>query len=182
MTAPAERFLRLPAGFLRALHQALAQGHDSAEAATLLREIGYELGDPFYAMLEETLSPGAEESLRSVTPSRFWSGISSVFENLGWGSLQWAQPHPAIAALDSTDWIEAEERQEVHPSCHLTTGVLAKLLAHAADAEVAVLETECRSRGDQRCRFLFGSPEALDMLYQEMRMGIPYSAALARLA
>lgn len=182
MTTPAESSLRLPPRFLRALHQALAQGHDPTEAATLLREIGYELGDSLYDALEDVLAQAPEESLRALPPSRFWSGISSVFENLGWGRLRWTQLHPAIAALDSADWIEAEGGRETHPACHLTTGVLAKLLARAADAEVAVLEAECRSRGEARCRFLFGSPAALDTLYQGMREGLPYTAALARLA
>jgi hypothetical protein len=51
------------------------------------------------------------------------------------------------------------------PSCHFTTGVLANILGRAADGEVAVLEVECRSRGDQRCRFLFGGADAVYSVY-----------------
>ncbi|MBA2244696.1 MAG: hypothetical protein H0W11_07045 [Gemmatimonadetes bacterium] len=182
MTEPAARSLRLPPGSLRALHQALARGHDPVESATLLREIGYEMGDVFYDALEEALAQAPEESLRSLPPERFWSGCSAFFEQHGWGGLRWAKLHPAVAALDSPDWIESEERREPHPACHLTTGLLAKLLSRAAGGDIAVLEVECRARGDQRCRFLFGGPEALDLLYREIRAGTSYTAALAQLA
>ena len=57
------------------------------------------------------------------------------------------------------------------PSCFFTTGMLANLLGQAAGGDVAVLEAECRSRGDERCRFLFGSPAALDALYTRLRAG-----------
>ncbi len=182
MTELAERLLRLPRSFLRALHQGLGQGHDPIEAATLLREIGYEIGDVFYDALEEGLEQAPGESLRSLSPERFWKGCSAFFEDLGWGRLQWDQPHHAIAALGSPDWIEAEGREAPHPACHLTTGLFARLLSRAAGGDLAVLEVECRSRGDERCCFLFGSPEALDLLHREVRVGIAYTAALKRLA
>jgi len=43
---------------------------------------------------------------------------------------------------------------------------------------VAVMEVECRSRGDARCRFLAGSPDTLSALYDRMAQGSSYSEAL----
>jgi hypothetical protein len=43
---------------------------------------------------------------------------------------------------------------------------------------VAVMEVECRSRGDGRCRFLAAAPETLSELYDRMAQGASYPAAL----
>jgi hypothetical protein len=64
--------------------------------------------------------------------------------------------------------------------------VLAELLRRATGtedgAEIAVLEAECRGRGDARCRFLFGSPAALEAVYAALREGdATADDALARL-
>ena len=40
---------------------------------------------------------------------------------------------------------------------------------------------ECRSRGDSRCRFLFGSPEALNGVYRRLLGGENLDAAVAQL-
>ena len=40
---------------------------------------------------------------------------------------------------------------------------------------VAVMEVECRSRGDTRCRFLACSPETLAALYERMAQGMTYA-------
>jgi hypothetical protein len=43
---------------------------------------------------------------------------------------------------------------------------------------VAVMEVECRSRGDGRCRFLAGSPDTMATLYDRMAQGMGYADAL----
>ena len=50
-------------------------------------------------------------------------------------------------------------------------------VGHAGDA-VAVMEVECRSRGDGRCRFLAGSPDTMATLYDRMAQGMGYTDAL----
>jgi hypothetical protein len=59
--------------------------------------------------------------------------------------------------------------------------VLANLLGRVAGSDVAVLEVECRSRGDQRCRFLFGGAIAVYALYDRIAAGTETEAALAEL-
>jgi hypothetical protein len=60
--------------------------------------------------------------------------------------------------------------------------VLANLLGQVADADVAVLEVECRSRGDAHCRFLYGSPDALDAVYSRVAAGEEPGYAIAQLS
>ncbi len=178
MPPPPHRSLSLPAGFLPSLHHALAHGRTPAEAAALLRQVGYESGEAFYQAFAEENGAVAE----SLPAERFWERLSAFFAERGWGELRWEPLHPGIAVLDSPDWVEAEGGEgEQHPGCHLTMGLLSDLLTRIANDDVAVLETECRGRGDARCRFLFGSPAVLGLLYEEILQGTTYDEALRRL-
>jgi hypothetical protein len=40
------------------------------------------------------------------------------------------------------------------------------------------MEVECRSRGDERCRFLSATPEMLEQVYERMTQGRSYEEAL----
>jgi hypothetical protein len=87
--------------------------------------------------------------------------------------------HEGLAALDSPNWVEAEPNTTSRPSCFFTTGLLANLLGRAAGSEIAVLEIECRSCGDEHCRFLFGAPETLEAVYSRLRSGESIESSLA---
>ena len=41
------------------------------------------------------------------------------------------------------------------------------------------MEVECRSMGGERCRFLIGTGETLQHVYDEMAQGVGYADALA---
>jgi hypothetical protein len=43
---------------------------------------------------------------------------------------------------------------------------------------VSVLEVECRSMGAKRCRFVVGSAETIQQVYEAMAQGAPYEAVL----
>ncbi|MBI4408484.1 MAG: hypothetical protein HY561_02170, partial [Gemmatimonadetes bacterium] len=47
--------------------------------------------------------------------------------------------------------------------------------------DVAVMEVECRARGDLRCRFVFGGASALEALYADLAAGRDLEASLAAL-
>src|SRR4029450_6118470 len=97
----------------------------------------------------------------------------------GWGTLSAHKLGDAVLALDSTEWAEAaDEGRGEFPSCHITCGLLAEFLVRVAEGLVAVMEVECRSRGDARCRFLAGAPETLSTLYERMAQGSSYGEAL----
>jgi hypothetical protein len=56
--------------------------------------------------------------------------------------------------------------------------MLADFLGRMAQGQVAVMEVECRTRGDSRCRFLVGAPDSLSVLYDRMSHGLTYAEAL----
>ena len=83
-----------------------------------------------------------------------------------------------MLTVDSPDWAEAEPRDAEYPSCHFTSGMLAEFFTRLGGTAAAVMEVECRSRGDARCRFLVGSPDLLTWVYERMVQGIDYQQIL----
>ena len=166
--------LAIPVASLAALRKALTAEVGADAGARALRVAGYAAGDAWYpqfASVDQVLSENA-----------FWQRLSQFFSSHGWGTLTHSAVHPGVGALDAADWVEAEpEVNESRPSCFFTTGALANLLGNAAGAPVAVLEVECRSTGHERCRFMFGSAEALNALYSRVARGSAVDAALSEL-
>ena len=176
MNRSAGRFadVAIPAAALASLRAALAQQTGADGAARALQQAGSAAGDViFHALAPE---------LNDVPADRYFQRIAQFFASRGWGTLQHDATHPGIASLTATHWAEASAgADEPRPSCFFTTGMLANLLGQTAGADVAVIETECRSHGDARCRFLYGSPEALDALYDHIAAGSNAEDALSQL-
>jgi hypothetical protein len=81
--------------------------------------------------------------------------------------------------VDSTDWAEAEPGSNATaPGCYYTSGLLSSILSKLAGGDVAVMEVECRSCNDARCRFLAGSPETLQSVFEAMSAGKDYRQAM----
>jgi predicted hydrocarbon binding protein len=178
MPLPPTRALELaiPVASLAALRRALTAEVGPDAAAQALRAAGHAAGDAWYPEF------ATGKSGEDVPEKAFWGRLSRFFLNHGWGTLTQASVHPGVGALDATDWVEADpEARETRPSCFFTTGVLANLLGNVASTDVAVLEVECRSAGHHRCRFMFGSAEALNALYSRVASGSPVDAALSEL-
>src|SRR2546425_411950 len=87
---------------------------------------------------------------------------------------------PANAALvvDSTDWVEADPGSADIPMCYFSSGMLSDFFGRLSGEPVAVMEVECRSRNDERCRFLSAAPETLNVVYEQMTQGTSYEQAL----
>ncbi len=87
-----------------------------------------------------------------------------------------------MGLLSSSDWAEASV-DEIDPdaSCCFSTGFLSGLLSQLAGGPVAVLEVECRTRGEAACRFAFGSEGAIHDLYGHLIEGGDLDGALASL-
>lgn len=81
-------------------------------------------------------------------------------------------------AIDAPEWCEAEpdDNREL-PGCHVSTGLFAGFFGRLAEAPLAVLEVECVSSGQGRCRFLLGSLDVLQYVHEAMGRGIPYDRA-----
>jgi predicted hydrocarbon binding protein len=176
----------LPPGMLlfsRAALLALRRGllgSDDGEGSLTLQEAGYAGGPAIYDafqrwLAERTVHPPGELELEEFTVC-----LSAFFEECGWGSLKISSMDGVVAAIDCIDWVESEPEAGAEvPGCHITTGLFADLFGRIAGAAVAVLEVECRSAGQLHCRFLVGSPEVMDAIYEDMVRGIPYEQALA---
>jgi hypothetical protein len=62
--------------------------------------------------------------------------------------------------------------------CFFSSGMLADFLGRLSGEPVSVMEVECRSRNDARCRFLSASPDTLNTVYEQMTQGTGYEQAL----
>lgn len=165
--------LAIPVASLAALRRALAAEMGADAAARALAAAGHAAGDALYAQLGE---------VDNVGENAFWRRLSHLFSSRGWGTLTHASAHEGIGALEAHDWVEADtEAGAARPSCHFSTGMLANLLGNAAGSQISVLEVECRSRGDARCRFLFGSAEAMQAVYDRVGSGASADSVLAEL-
>lgn len=146
-----------------------------------LQEAGFAAGDELYDAFAGWLAgrtgvaDPADLDARHLGPM-----LDDFFRELGWGHLAVARLGPGGLAFDTADWAEADpEAGAFAPSCHVTAGLLAGFLGRLADQDVAVLEIECRSRHDERCRFLAGSPETLQAVYDAVTAGQDYREVLA---
>ena len=180
---PAE--LALPVGSLAAMRRALTSEVGADAAAQALRAAGYAAGDALFTALTQPFGSdggGEASSISEWSATTFWRRLSQLFSTRGWGTLAHETLHEGVGSLESTNWVEAQPDSSARPSCFFSTGLFANLLGQAASAELAVLEVECRSRGDQRCCFLFGAPETLDALYHRLRSGEAVDSSIQALA
>src|SRR5687768_7157813 len=149
--------LAIPVASLAALRRSLALEVGADAAARALSAAGHAAGDALFPQLAAAPDEGATASVNGVSEAAFWRRLSNLFSTRGWGILGHAPVHQGIGSLESADWVEADnEAGAARPSCFFSTGMLANVLGNAAGAPIAVLEVECRSQGDARCRFLFG--------------------------
>jgi predicted hydrocarbon binding protein len=176
--APANTFLlsRRSIQHLRAVLERDAGG----QAATWLQEAGFAGGEALYNAYVEWLTERLGVDRPAALDVRhLGQTLSGFFQEYGWGSVQVSPLTPAVIALDSGDWWEADgAAPSDFPSCHLSAGLLAEFLSRVSEATLAVMEVECASRGDPRCRFLAGAPESLQILYGRMAEGTDYLNAL----
>jgi predicted hydrocarbon binding protein len=166
----------------RVIHQLRAslERDTGLQAAAYLQEAGFAGGEELYQEFREWLARARGVEQPSELDVEFLGEVlGEFFTEQGWGRLNATPLGAAVLALDSSEWAEAlDERQGEFPSCHLSCGLLADFLGRISQELVAVMEVECRSRGEARCRFLAGSPETLGLLYDRMAQGTGYLEAL----
>ena len=158
-------------GILRQLHASLA-AHAPDQLITILQEAGYAAGEGLYRSFAAAHNPA------DLDADMLAATLSEFFSSGGWGSVTITPVGTGALALDSTDWVEAEPGTAQTPMCFFSAGMLADFLGRLSDETVAVLEVECRSRGDARCRFLSATPEVLERVYNDMTAGRTYEEAL----
>lgn len=148
-------------------------------AAGYLQEAGYAGGVAVFEAFRTWLLERGYEAPESLSVDEFALHASEYFRDLGWGSVRLGAIRDTVATLDSADWGEADPGAAVdQPGCHLSTGMFADFFGRIAATPLAVMEVECRSAGDPRCRFLLGSAEVMERLYESMAEGKGYEAAI----
>lgn len=185
---PAE--LALPVASLAALRRALNDEVGPETAARVLQQAGFAAGDAIYTVLVGRAGSGQDDgaadadaaALGQLPGSVFWRRLSDLFASRGWGRLVHEDLHPGVGCLESSDWVEADpETGATRPSCFFSAGLLANVLGRTAGVPVGVLEVECRSRGDLRCRFIFGGSAAIEAVYAATLEGRSVEESLVEL-
>jgi uncharacterized protein len=166
---------------LAALRNALMRDTGHA-AAGYFQEAGYAGGGALFEAFREWLQSRGAASPESLSLGDFQRMAAEFFEEAGWGSLTVGSLHDTVATLDSPNWGEAADGGMEQPCCHLSAGMFADFFGRVADAPLAVMEVECRSTGAERCRFLLGSTEVLQAVYEGMSQGQGYEDAVAAAA
>lgn len=166
----------------RALQQLRAslERDSGLQVAGYLQEAGFAGGEEMYgAFLTWLKGVYGVDHPAELDAARLGEVLSRFFSESGWGTLQVSRIAPSVLAFDSSDWSEADRSGTAqYPSCHLTSGLLSDFLGRIAEAVVGVMEVECVSRGESRCRFLAGAPDTLQNLYERMSQGLSYGQAL----
>jgi len=141
-----------------------------------LQEAGYAAGETTYRAFATWLPQAAGvQRPGDLAAPRLAEVLSQFFGLLGWGAVEVTPLGTAALAIDATAWAEAVPDAHLeYPSCFFTAGLLADFMGRLADASLAVMEVECRSKGDTRCRWLLGAPETLGSLYEHVTQGADY--------
>ncbi len=157
---------------VRQLHSSLLTRAPD-QAIAILQEAGYAAGEGLYRAF------AAANNLSDLDAELFAETLSEFFSSGGWGAVTMSPVGTGALALDSSDWVEAEPGSSQTPMCFFSAGMLADFLGRMSDEPVSVMEVECRSRGDERCRFLSATPDVLQRVYEAMTQGRGYEEALS---
>ena len=165
----------------RALHQmrAVLERETGPQAALLLREVGFTTGEALYDAFEQwTRTHFHVESPRALDTAYLNEALAGFFREAGWGDVHLGEVTSTVLGLDAPDWAEASPHGAAYPCCHFSCGMLADFFTRLGGSQAAVMEVECGSRGEPRCRFLVGSPDLLTYVYERMTTGLSYAQAL----
>jgi len=174
------RTVAVPAEFFGALRGLSAT---DANAVTTLRDAGYAAGVGLFDSFGQWLESHGELPADLLPDDRFGAVLAEFLGASGWGAVQVSALSEAVMAIDAEEWAEADADAGADaPSCHVGTGLLAGLLGRVANAPLSVLEVECRSAGHPRCRFLVGSVDVMQYVYEAMARGVSYEHAAASAA
>lgn len=164
------------------LHARLFQD-PGGQAAAYLQEAGYAGGHALHQAFAGWCAAQGLSVPEEMGGPEFGQRAAEFFSQLGWGSLTSGMLHDSVMTLDSADWAEANPASGMqYPGCYLSAGLLADFFGRIANAQLAALEVECRSMGHERCRFIVGSAETIQHVYDGMTQGVDYDSALAQMA
>ena len=179
-TAGGYREIAVPVSVFAALRRELAKGAGPLPTIHALYAAGFAAGEE----ASSVFAGSTDEDVGALPEDAFWSRLVAFFSRRGWGTLSREGDSLAVGMLASPDWAESADAPpegDENASCSFSTGFLAGLLTRLAGGRVAVLEVTCRSRGDDRCTFAFGSESAIHELYGQLLDGARLEEALSSL-
>lgn len=154
-----------------------------SNAASYLQEAGYAGGAALYQAFATWSAAHGVPVPENMAAPEFQERAAEFFAELGWGEIVVGMLHDSVITLDSANWAEADPASAMQfPGCYLTSGLFADFFGRLAGAPLVTMEVECRSMGSERCRFLLGSSETLQHVYDGMTQGVSYDAALEQMA
>lgn len=175
---PGSDMIGVPRDAMIALRTSLFRA-DSAAAASSLYEAGYAGGGALHDAFVRWCRGRKLSAAETMSASDFAQHVSAFFTELGMGALEVGTLHEAAVTFDSANWAEAEPSSGMQfPGCYLTAGMLTEFLGRVAGSPISVLEVECRSMGARRCRFIAGSAETVQQVYEALAQGSSYEAVL----
>lgn len=182
MDLPNNGMVGLTRDGLTALRAALWR--DAAgNAPAILQEAGYASGPALYQAFVNWCTQHGYGAPEEVAASTFHQLATAYFAELGWGSVSVTTLSDAVVTVDSADWAEADPTSAMQfPGCYLSSGMLADFFGRLAGAQLTSMEVECRSMGHERCRFILGSAETIQHVYDSLTQGISYEDALSQMA
>jgi predicted hydrocarbon binding protein len=153
-----------------------------ANAAAYLQEAGYAGGGALYDAFRSWSSANGHPLPESMAAPEFGQRAGEFFRELGWGIVSVGTLHDSVVTLDSANWAEADPASAMeYPGCYLSAGLLAEFFGRVGGAQLVAMEVECRSMGSDRCRFLVGSTETMQHVYDGMTQGVAYDATLEQM-
>ena len=177
-----QNVVAMPRASIAALRTALLRDAGPGYA-TYLQEAGYAGGEMLFEAFADWLAARGADAPAALPLEAFATQAGAFFSDMGWGRVDVTAIRDVAARIDSENWAESDPDARLdNPGCHFTTGLLADFLGRVANSPLAVLEVECRSSGGSRCRFVAGSAEVMQHVYERVAAGTEYAAALEELA
>jgi uncharacterized protein len=154
-----------------------------ANAAAYLQEAGYAGGPGLHGAFTAWCAGHGLSVPENMSAPEFGQYASAFFSELGWGEVHVGSLHDAVITIDAANWAESNPQSGMQfPGCYFSAGLLADFFGRIAGTPLVVMEVECRSMGAERCRFLLGSSETMQHVYDGMTQGVHYDQALAGMA
>jgi hypothetical protein len=166
----------MPVEFFAGLRQGILASQMGAAGLSVdaVRDAGYHAGQALFDEFAQWLTARGEVGPTALADERFPSLFEAFFEAHGWGRVVLRPLSEAVLALEASDWGEAAEAEG---GCLVTTGLFAGFLGRLADAPLSVLEVDPGAGAGGRCRFLVGSVDVIDYVWEAMQRGVPFETA-----
>ena len=163
-------FALAPASIHRLRRRLDASGEGVASA--ILQDAGFATGEALHNRWKNRVAErtGLDDA-GNLDVRWFGPMLDELFTDLGWGSVSVTMVGDTALLLEAGAWAESEAGATTLPSCHFSCGCFASFLTAQAGSSIAVLEVECRSRGDDACRFLAASAATLGEVYDLLAAG-----------